>query len=300
MSLIRSEEQFECWLKFMRCGAFAAAWLISDQVLVERRGRSCAHLPPHQRYCWDGTPLNGKRVFIRCYHGLGDTLQFIRYAPWVCNIAKSVHVAPQAELMPLLQQISGIGIALVDDSFAAFDLEVEVMELPHVFRTTVATVPRQIPYIRVEPALLRRTADLEVGLVWRAGQGWDPRRSIPVAQLAPIASVPNMRLHILQNRDDCAELPGGWGVMAQKTDLYELASYMRALDLVISVDSMPAHLAGALGVRVWTLLHADADWRWMEGRNDSPWYPTMRLFRQAKTNDWATVINHVTAELRRE
>ncbi len=293
-----SDKQFAEWLRFMRRGDYARAWQISDQVLIERRGRSCGDLPRHERYCWDGTPLNNKRVLIRCYHGLGDTLQFIRYAPWVGRIANTVQVAPQPELIPLLRRMANDGIEFVGDDFAAFDAEIEVMELPHIFRTTLATVPRQIPYVDAERAPLQRAARLEIGLVWRAGKGWDARRSIPTAQLRPLAAVADMRIHLLQTREDCSDLPAGFGVMGQREQLADLASFMRALDLVISVDSMPAHLAGALGVPIWNLLHADADWRWMENRDSSPWYPTMRLFRQVTSGDWPGVINRVTAELR--
>ena len=298
-SLSEGDDRFARWLANMRRGAFAEAWRISDQVLHERRGRPCADLPPHERYFWDGTPLTDRRVMIRCYHGLGDTIQFVRYAPCVRAIAQSVHLAAQAELTPLLQPLTGLGIELVDDGFADFDLEVELMELPHVFRTTLATMPRQTPYIHVQPAPLQRAAKLEVGLVWRAGAGWDRRRNIPGAELAPLATVPDMRLHILQNRQDCHNLPAGLGVMSQRDQLFDLACFMRALDLVITVDSMPAHLAGALGVPVWNLLHSDPDWRWMEECERSPWYPTMRLFRQKKIADWRAVIARVTAELQR-
>ena len=137
---------------------------------------------------------------------------------------------------------------------------------------------------------------LRVGLVWAAGD-WDRRRSIPAALLAPLASVPGIELQIFQIGDALAE-PREWdAVVPQWNDIVMEASLIRSLDLMISIDSLPAHLAGALGVQVWTLLQKDADWRWMEERADSPWYPTMRLFRQQRAGDWPSVIAAVAAEL---
>lgn len=281
----------------MRRGDFAAAWEASDAVL--RTHTPCWHLPRHEQWVWDGTPLDGKRVLVRCYHGLGDTLQFIRYAPLVHAVAAQVTVWAQPELIPLLRTARGIDrlLPLHDGACeAAYDVDVEVMELPHVFRSTLETLPAAVPYLHVEPAPLERDGRLHVGLVWRAGE-WDDRRSIPFPLLAPLAELPDVALHVLQRgprRDEAA----GLGIDSGSDDVLACARVMRALDLVVTVDSMTAHLAGALGVPVWTLLHAEADWRWMEGRDDSPWYPTMRLIRQGGPGEWAPVIARVAGGLR--
>jgi ADP-heptose:LPS heptosyltransferase len=132
-----------------------------------------------------------------------------------------------------------------------------------------------------------------VGLVWQAGD-WAPQRSIPVALLRPLAAVPGVTWRVLQRG---AAVPGWLGTPDGSDDVAELAGLMTGLDLVISVDTMPAHLAGALGVPVWTLLAEPADWRWMEGREDTPWYPAMRLIRQPVPGDWAPVIARVAADL---
>jgi len=285
------------WMAAMRRGDFAAAWRASDEVL--RAHTPCWHLPRHEQWVWDGTPLDGKRVLVRCYHGLGDTLQFIRYAPLVHRVAAEVTVWAQPALIPLLRTARGIDrlLPLHDGACeAAYDVDVEVMELAHVFRSTLDTLPAEVPYLHADPAPLARDGRLRVGLVWRAGD-WDDRRSIPFPLLAPLAEVPGVVLHLLQRGPGRGE-SAGFGVDSGSDDVVECARVMKALDRVVTVDSMPAHLAGALGVPVWTLLHAEADWRWMEGREDSPWYPTMRLLRQEAAGEWEPVIARVAAGLR--
>jgi ADP-heptose:LPS heptosyltransferase len=183
---------------------------------------------------------------------------------------------------------------------AAYDVDVEIMELPHLFRTTLATIPRAIPYLHVEPRRLAAAepGKLLVGLVWQAG-GWDARRSVPFELLAPLAAVPGVQLVILQGNAEVAGWQQGIGTYPGELMLDDYARVVRGLDLLITVDSMPAHLAGALGVPVWTLLHAEADWRWLTKRPDSPWYPTMRLFWQEQPGEWAPVVARVLAEVRR-
>jgi hypothetical protein len=289
------------WMDHMRRGEFEAAWAVSDAVLRARAGVPCWHLPRHLQYVWDGRPLAGGRVLVRCYHGLGDTIQFIRYMPRLKALAAAVTVWAQPPLLPLLGTMDGIDrlLPLHDGTpDAAYDVDVELMELPHVFRTTLATVPAEVPYLRVEPVPLPCGGRLAVGLAWRAGE-WDARRSIPLALLAPLGKVPGIAWYILQRGPGLIEWRDGFGILPRASNLFEEARLIRALDLVISVDTMPAHLAGALGVPVWTLLPAKADWRWMDGRDDSPWYPTMRLFRQAEDGVWGPVIMRVAAALKR-
>jgi hypothetical protein len=286
----------------MRRGDLAGAWRFSDAVLRSRAGTPCWHLPRHEQWIWDGTPLDGRRVLVRCYHGLGDTLQFVRYLPMLRAVAAEVLVWAQPSLVPLVRTVPGVDrvLALHDGTpDVAYDVDVEIMELAHVFRSTLDTIPRAVPYLHVEPAARPAPRDaLHVGLVWAAGD-WDARRSVPVDCLRPLADVPGIVLHVLQRGPALADRPAGFGVDAGHDDVVETARRMRALDLVLTVDSMPAHLAGALGVPTWTLLHADADWRWMTGRDDSPWYPTMQLFRQERAGEWAPVIARVGKGLAR-
>jgi hypothetical protein len=285
----------------MRAGDFAGAWVISDAVRHERAGIDCSRWPRHEQFVWRGQPLEGKRVLVRCYHGLGDTIQFIRFLPRLKNVARETIVWAQPELIPLLQNAAGADrwMPLHDGvPQVAFDVDIELMELPHIFRTTLATLPRDVPYLEV-PARAREGGNkLAVGLVWRSGD-WVPARSIPTEMAAALARVPGVAVHVLQQGPARREWPRDVGVFAGSPRIEELAAQMRALDLVISVDSFPAHLAGAFGVPTWTLLHHESDWRWMTGREDSPWYPTMRLWRQARPGDWHGVIAEVAAELAR-
>ena len=300
-SLQVDETAVDPWMRSMRRGEWEAAWRLSDAVLRERAGRPCWHLPRHEQAVWDGTPLDGKRVLVRCYHGLGDTLHFIRYAPLVKSIASEVIVWAQPALIPLLGTARGVDrlLPLHDGACEAeYDVDVEIMELPHVFRSTPRTVPADVPYLHADPAPLPDDGRLAVGLVWRSGE-WDDRRSVPFPLLAPLAEVPGVTLHLLQRGRALDEVPAGFGVVSGSDDAAEAASVIRALDLVVTVDSMPAHLAGALAAPTWTLLHTDADWRWMEGRDDTPWYPTMRLFRQERPGDWEPVVARVAAGLAR-
>lgn len=289
----------------MRRGDYSAAWKIADDVLSRRRGQDCWHWPRHLQYVWRGQPLEGKRVLIRCYHGLGDTLQYIRFAPLVKQVAARVMVWAQPALIPLLRTADGIDDLLpLHDGTPDFeyDVDVELMELPHIFRTTIETLPNKVPYLHVEPAPYflaeQSRSTLEVGVIWQSGD-WDPRRSFVVEQVKLWAEIPGVRLHALQRGPALSKWPEQLGPISGSDDPLAAARVMRALDLVISVDSMPAHLAGALGVPVWTLLHADPDWRWMEERADSPWYPTMRLFRQPEPGNWKAVTTRVGSELAR-
>jgi hypothetical protein len=287
------------WMWHMRRGDFARAWQVSDAVLQARRDAQCEHLPRHEQAIWSGQSLDGRRVLVRCYHGLGDTIQFARYLPLVRARAKHVTLWAQAPLIPLLHTIDErIEILPLHDGDpgVAFDVDVEIMELAHVFRSTRETLPAQVPYIHAERATIPVGGRPNVGLVWRAGD-WAEHRSIPFELLDPVIHLP-VTWYVLQGEPGLAERPSGFGTVAGERDLEELARVMRALDLVITVDSMAAHLAGALAVPVWTLLHAACDWRWMIDRDDSPWYPTMRLFRQEQEGEWGRVIARVAAELR--
>jgi hypothetical protein len=293
-------------MRHMRRGYWTKAWGISDEVLRARGGVRDWSRPRHLQAVWDGTPLDGRRVLLRCYHGLGDTIQFVRFAPLVHARASELTAWAQPALIPLLQTMAGVGrlLPLHDGTpEVAYDVDVELMELPHVLRTTIDTLPAEVPYLHPPRRDMRAGTGsvrpgLAVGLVWRSGD-WDyERRSVPFGLLEPLRTVPGVALHILQRGPALEERPAGFGVLSGSDDILEAASVMRGLDLVISIDSMPAHLAGALGLPIWTLLASDADWRWMEGREDSPWYPSMRLFRQRRPGAWGEVIARVAAELR--
>lgn len=287
------------WIEAMRHGDFAAAWKISDELLLARRDEDQWRLERWQQSIWNGSDVAGKRVLVRCYHGLGDTIQFIRYAALLKKVAAEVIVWVQPSLIPLLRGVSGIDRMLPlheGGPDVEYDVDVELGELPYVFRTTIESIPAEVPYVIVEPARLAANGRLRVGLIWESGD-WNANRSIPFAQVQRLSEVAGVEWHILQREPQRAGWDGKLGVISGGDNPLDDARVMRALDLVISVDTMTAHLAGALGQKTWTLLPFDPDWRWMLDRHDSPWYPTMRLFRQPAPGNWDAVIDEVGAAL---
>ncbi|HKS10003.1 MAG TPA: hypothetical protein VJS13_10675 [Pyrinomonadaceae bacterium] len=290
----------DLWLDAMRRGDFGAAWKISDALLPATRTQDHRAMPRHLQNIWDGRPVAGKRVLVRCYHGLGDTIQFIRYAALLKRIAAQVIVWVQPSLIPLLHGVEGIDQLLpLHDGVpeVEYDVDVELNELPYLFRTTIENIPAEVPYLHVDPAPLPSTHNqIRVGLIWQSGD-WDATRSIPFPVLRPLAQVPGIEWHILQRDAHLANWDGQFGILSGGDNPLDDARIMRALDLVISVDTMTAHLAGALGQQTWTLLPFNADWRWLTDRHDSPWYPTMRLFRQKQEKDWREVIDEVSSIL---
>jgi hypothetical protein len=286
----------------MRAGNFERAWSICDGVLERRRDQPCHDRPRHLQYIWDGTPLDGRRVLVRCYHGLGDTIQFVRLLEPLHRRARHVTLWAQPSLLSLLQSVKGIDRLLpLHDGVPSADheVDVELMELPHAMRLTPGRIPVRVPYIYVSPSPPGPEFDVpggtrRVGIAWRSGE-WMPERSIAEAAIERLVEVPGVRWYSLQY--GARTLPLGSHDLACR-DIAVLAARMRHLDLVISTDTMTAHLAGALGIRVWTLLPSDCDWRWMRDRDDTPWYPTMRLFRQRRPGDWSEVISSLSAALR--
>jgi hypothetical protein len=288
----------------MRAGDFESAWEVSDSVLQQRlrSNASCSHWPRHLQHVWDGTPLTGKRVLVRCYHGLGDTVQFVRLLAPLHRRARHVTLWVQPALLELMQSVQGIDRLLpLHDGAPPSDHEVdiELMELPHALRLTPARIPARVPYIYVSPARLpaptgQPGAGLRrVGIAWRSGD-WDAARSIPDHLVARFAAAKGVSWYSLQYGADHLPLPA---IDLACKDISAMAARIRCLDLVISTDTMTAHLAGALGVRVWTLLPWDCDWRWLQDREDSPWYPTMRLYRQHRAGDWSEVIDSALSAL---
>ncbi|MGD9617957.1 MAG: ADP-heptose--LPS heptosyltransferase [Alphaproteobacteria bacterium] len=306
------------WMSHMLRGDFASAWCLADTDRERRRraGITGADWPRHMRPVWDGAALEGARVLVRCYHGLGDTIHFSRYLPLLAERAALIRVEAQPELIPLLRTLPGrfdlIPLGEEDHPPARFgcDAEIDVTELPHAFRTTLGTIPAAIPYLRAAPERSEEAARCfseapegpRIGLVWAAG-AWKPERSVALERLSPLAAVPGIVLVNLQRgpeyqswRKAPTSLPM---IEVFDTDaIADTAATIAALELVITVDTMVAHLAGALGAPVWLMLHVAADWRWLLDRCDSPWYPTMRLFRQKRPGDWDSVVAEVAAALR--
>lgn len=290
----------DAWVAHMRRGEFERAWTISDALLRDRSWLKRRDVLRCEQTVWGGTPIDGLRVLVRCYRGLGDTLQFIRYAPLIRSRAARLIVWAQPALLPVLGGVEGIDeLQPVHDGDidVDYDVDAEVMELPYICRTSLETIPADVPYIHVDRAALPSSDRPKVGLVWRAGD-WTPHRSVPFALLAPLLRLP-ITWYVLQSEPGLSERPDSFGIVAGTDDILELAQVMASLDLVITIDSMTAHLAGALATPVWTLLSARADWRWLEGRDDTPWYPNMRLFRQERQGEWQPVVERVRRALER-
>jgi hypothetical protein len=294
----RRSDSYVRWVECMRAGSFEAAWKISDAALRWAGSEYNNYQPLHRRIVWDGRSLVGKRILVRCFHGLGDTIQFIRYLPLLAKVAAEITIALPPSLVELFAGASGLaGVRMLSGTDAEWcaNAEIEVMELAHLFRTTEETIP-PIPNMDVEPAA--QNGKFSVGLVWRAGT-WDDRRSVAIQELCQLQALQNISLFSLQLDPYAAGWRNEFGTALDARGVLRTARLISALDLIITVDTMAAHLAGTLRKPVWTLLHTDADWRWMRGRRDSPWYPTMRLFRQREQGNWGPAITEVVNALER-
>jgi len=289
------------WMAAMRRGDFEHAWKISDAFMRERiaSGTTCWHLPRYLQHVWTGGSFSGKRVLVRCYHGLGDTIHFIRFVAPLRNIAREVIVWVQPELMELVATARGVNrvLALHDGTVDVdYDIDIEIMELPHALRVQFDSVPAEVPYLfPSRKSALPLGPEFNIGIIWEAGD-WDLRRSIPPHIIRQLREVSGVRLHSLQRgvaRRAAAEITFS---DIGTDNIITAAARMQKLDLIITVDTMAAHLAGAIGVPVWILLHKHCDWRWMEG-DVSVWYPTMRLFRQEVPGDWFSVVQTVRSAL---
>ncbi len=285
----------------MLLGRFHEAWRESDH--IEQRSVVADRL-------WDGLPFSGKHVIIRCLHGYGDAIQFLRYARMVRRQAAKVTVETHPEMVSLLRGLPFVDnvVTWADGSSKAvddWDQQIEVMELPRAFRTTVATIPAKVPYITVCPRRLERSrVALEsftrprVGILWSASN-WNPARSMSLAELAPILELPGFAFYSFQRDAARQELFCSpfrsriHDTAPHSPEIVDTAADLKNMDLLITVDTMAAHLAGALAKPVWVLLPFAADWRWMLDREDTPWYPTMRLFRQHAPGDWQTPVNRI-------
>ncbi len=261
---------------------------------------------------WDGAALQGRTLLIHEEQGFGDCIQFIRYAPLVAACGGTVIVECPRPLLEVFATVKGIDQLVVSgDPLPPFDVHLPLMSLPLVFETTIETIPQNTPYLTADPARCLSWRDwfdnvpsrLKVGLTWAGRTDTFQRslRAIHLRQLLPLFRVPGVDFVSVQLgnvTEQIAQLPGRQPIrhpLGLIADFADTAALISQLDLVISIDTAVAHLAGALGKPVWVLLPFAADWRWLLDRDDSPWYPTMRLFRQTRLTQWDPVV----AEVRR-
>jgi Flp pilus assembly protein TadD len=264
---------------------------------------------------WGGPGRSGERVLVMNDHGLGDTIQFCRYLPlMVAAGAETTFLCPP-RLHRLMSSITGIRLVAQRDANERFDAQIAISSLPHAFKTRLDSIPASVPYLAAEPDRTRRWreriggAGFKIGIVWQGNPNpeVDMSRSVPLAAFAPLAAIPGVRLISLQKghgAEQLADLPAGMRVETLGDDFdagpdafVDTAAAIAALDLVVTCDTSVAHLAGALARPAWVAVKQDAEWRWLRERDDSPWYPTLRLFRQARRGDWRDVFAAMSAEL---
>jgi tetratricopeptide (TPR) repeat protein len=264
--------------------------------------------------------LSGKTILLHAEQGFGDTLQFCRYAPAIAAMGASVVLEVQAPLKSLLRSLPGVEqVVGQGEPLPPLDFHCPLMSLPLAFGTELGTIPAHSPYLRANPfhtaARRERLAKFDgakIGLVW-AGSAWahipaaswmDRRRSMRLQQMRELGTIDHITLVSLQKGEPAGQAqdpPEGMALVDWTEELRgfaDTAALVEALDLVITVDTSVAHLAGALGKPVWVLNRHDRCWRWLRDREDTPWYPSMRLFTQPSPSDWGTVIRRVAAELR--
>jgi hypothetical protein len=292
----------------------AQAWLLMGDWTrgwseYEWRWKCSEFSPPHfDRPQWDGAPLEGRTILLHAEQGAGDTLQFVRFAPLVKERGGTVVLAAPARLHPILGTAPGID-RLVPPCRQSpppeFDVHCPLLSLPAIFATTPETVPAAIPYLQAEPARIERwrTAlealpGFRIGIAWQGSRTmlpYDLFRSVPLSQFEPLARVDGVRLISLQlgASEQIGALAGRFAVvdLAEKLDesagaFLDTAALLVNLDLVVACDTGIAHLAGALGVPTWIALPVVPSWRWLLDREDTPWYPTARLYRQVYAGRW--------------
>nr|WP_279331591.1 MULTISPECIES: tetratricopeptide repeat protein [unclassified Desertifilum] len=258
---------------------------------------------------WDGTPLNGRTILLFAEQGLGDTLQFIRYAPRVKAQGGQVILECQPPLVRLLQNAPGIDqiISRGEQPLPPVDIKAPLLSLPHILGTTPETIPPP-PHLPIPPSAhpISPSSHLKVGIVWAGSPHHknNATRSIPFQQFKALLEIPNITFYSLQKGPRVADIdreyPNLISLDDQLNDFADTAAAIAQLDLIITVDTAVAHLAGTLGKPVWLLLCFSPDWRWMMQGESTPWYPTIRLFRQPQPGDWHSVFTQVSAFLSAE
>jgi tetratricopeptide (TPR) repeat protein len=302
----------------LKLGQLEEGW-----VLNEFRHYGCKPYVPPRTFSeprWDGSPLGSRTILLHAEQGIGDTIQFVRYAPMVAGRGGRVILDCPRALHQLLKGFAGVSeltclsVPGAVQAAPLFDVECPLMSLPLVFGTTLETIPATVPYLFPDPERAARwksrvgslEQSLKVGIVWAGNPAHenDRRRSIAPSLLTPLARIANVRLFSLQmaaRKGPAAGAPAVAAEMgmidwtAELPDFADTAALLANLDLLISVDTAVAHIAGAMGKPVWLLIPPSSDWRWLTERTDTPWYPTMRLFRQRKMGDWPSVIDEVAA-----
>ena len=281
----------------------------------------CSWSPPFKfsQPRWDGSSPQGKTILLKGEFGLGDTIQFLRYAPEINKLGARVVVMCAEPLVSIATTCPGVAQVVANDGPVDFDAYVPMFSLPILMQTTIETIPAPIPYVTAAPERVAHWRDVlqeysgkKVGIVWQGNprHKGDKQRSIPLQKFAPLAGVADAQLFSLQKghgSEQMDNLPEPFpivdmiGLQKEGSDSFmDTAAILKNLDLLISCDTSILHLAGALGVPAWGLLAHLPDWRWCIEKEKSPWYPTVRLFRQSKRGDWDEVFERVALALREQ
>jgi len=304
-----ADAQFGKATTLLLTGRFDAGWPPYEW----RKKRVGEAFNPQGRPAWTGAEeIAGRTVFVEAEQGFGDTIQFSRYVPLVADRGARVILTAREGQMRLLGGLDlRIEIVPATSPPSEFDYHVALVSLPMAFGTRLDNIPARTPYLRADPDDVRKWREkigadgFKIGVSWQ-GSAYSAGRSFPLASLAGVAQHPGIRLICLQKgagSDQLDALPAGMNVETLGPDYVSgdfatTAAVMEALDLVISCDTAIAHLAGALARPVWVALRDAADWRWLQDRDDSPWYPGMRLFRQSSHGDWAGVFGAMESQLK--
>ena len=297
------DARWSCSLTLLKMGNFKDGW-----AAYEHRFERCGGETNRRNFsqpAWNGEDLHGKAILLHAEQGFGDTIQFVRYASLVATRGGTVYLEAHLELKRLLCNLPGIGNAMARGALLpAFDVHCSLMSLPHRLNTRLETIPADVPYLSAPAEMvtvwderMHHDRNLRVGLVWSSNvlnKAIHASKSVPLQNLCVLGECAGVSFYSLQKGEGCKEIAAcSMSLIDWSDDLKDFcdtAALIANLDLVISVDTAVAHLAGALGKPVWMLLWYGGDWRWLQARNDSPWYPTMRLFRQEQIGDWTAPI----------
>ncbi len=315
-----SEAHFSRGLAYLTTGDFERGWAEYEWRWNKPNHGSKRDYPQPR---WDGTPLEGKTILFHAEQGLGDTFQFIRYAQVAKKRGGHVIAAVQSQLVAILSLCPYLDqVISLNDTPPHFDVHAPLMSLPFILKTTIDTIPCDIPYLYADQALveywqeeLAQDHNFKVGICWQGNSNYSTpflravvaQKSVNVNQLLPLNTIPGVSLYNLQKvtgEDQLKTLSPDFKLYTFDGDFdsshgrfMDTAAVMKNLDLVITVDTSICHLAAGLGIPTWNILPNPADWRWMINRTDTPWYPTIRLFRQPTIGDWDSVINEIVHEL---
>ena len=297
-------------LSYLLRGDFAAGWRE-----YEWRWRWDNFTSPKRNFSqplWSGEPLEGKTILLHAEQGLGDAIQFVRYVPMVAKRGGKILLECQPALVRLFSRIGSVQQVIArDEPLPAFDVHSPLMSLPLAFPAEINSIPAKIPYLKAAPKdaaswkkrLASDGAGRRVGLVWAGSSEHrgDRTRSIHLSDFAALAGIDGNIYYSLQKGDAADQSPPPGlplrDFTADLNDFCDTAAMLENLDLVISVDTAVAHLAGAMGKAVWVLVSSAPDWRWLREGEETPWYPTMRIFRQKSRGDWGEVMGRVAERL---